>query len=83
MELNLVVEAFKFMLLGMGTVFVFLILMIVAMNVQRAFVERCFPEDTSTTAATGGVSSAATTVSPSKKNKIAAIMGAICKHQSK
>ena len=82
MELNLVEEAFKFMLLGMGTVFVFLILMIVAMNVQRAFVSKCFPEDTSTTANAAGVTTAST-VSSSKKNKIAAIMGAICKHQSK
>lgn len=41
---NLVFEGFKFMALGMGTVFSFLIIMIVAMNVQSYIIHKFFPE---------------------------------------
>ena len=41
---NLVFEGFKFMVLGMGTVFAFLILMIVAMNLQAYIIHKFFPE---------------------------------------
>jgi oxaloacetate decarboxylase (Na+ extruding) subunit gamma len=41
---NLVFEGFKFMVLGMGTVFAFLILMIIAMNLQAYIVRKFFPE---------------------------------------
>jgi len=44
MEVNLVLEGFKFMLLGMTTVFLFLILMIVMMNLQSKIIHRYFPE---------------------------------------
>jgi oxaloacetate decarboxylase gamma subunit len=81
MEVDLVSEALTFMLLGMGIVFLFIILMIIAMNLQKAFVERCLPDAPSGPDATSG--SAAPTASPASKNnnKIAAIIGAICKHQ--
>lgn len=47
METNLVLEGTKFMFLGMGTVFVFLIIMIVATNVASKIINRFFPEPVS------------------------------------
>ncbi len=44
METNLILEGFKFMGLGMGTVFLFLIILIVCMNILSAVVHRFFPE---------------------------------------
>jgi oxaloacetate decarboxylase gamma subunit len=44
METNLVVEGVKFMFLGMGTVFLFLIIMITCMNIMAYLVGRFFPE---------------------------------------
>ena len=44
METNLILEGFKFMGLGMGTVFLFLIIMILSMNALSTIVEKFFPE---------------------------------------
>jgi len=44
METNLILEGFKFMGLGMGTVFAFLIIMIVAMNIMSSIISKFFPE---------------------------------------
>ena len=44
METNLVIEGFKFMGLGMGTVFVFLIIMIIMMNFMSSIINKFFPE---------------------------------------
>ena len=44
METNLIVEGFKFMALGMGTVFVFLIIMIGSMNIMSTIIHKFFPE---------------------------------------
>jgi len=44
METNLILEGFKFMGLGMGTVFAFLIIMIVAMNLMSIVIHKFFPE---------------------------------------
>lgn len=44
MEVNLVEEGFKFMVLGMGIVFVFLGIMIVVMNIMSKLVHKFFPE---------------------------------------
>jgi oxaloacetate decarboxylase gamma subunit len=44
METNLVMEGVKFMFLGMGTVFIFLIIMIVFMNLMSYIVHKFFPE---------------------------------------
>ena len=44
MEVNLVTEAFKFMLLGMGIVFSFLTIMIFALKAQAALIAKYFPE---------------------------------------
>jgi oxaloacetate decarboxylase gamma subunit len=44
METNLILEGFKFMALGMGTVFLFLIILIVLMNIMSKVLHRFFPE---------------------------------------
>jgi oxaloacetate decarboxylase gamma subunit len=43
-ETNLIVEGFKFMGLGMGTVFLFLIIMIFSMNIMSKVLNKFFPE---------------------------------------
>lgn len=44
MEVNLVIEGFKFMVLGMTIVFMFLLLMIGAMQLMSKIINRYFPE---------------------------------------
>ena len=44
METNLVMEGVKFMFLGMGTVFAFLIIMIMFMYLMSYTIHRFFPE---------------------------------------
>ena len=72
METNLILEGFKFMGLGMGTVFLFLIIMIAAMNIMSTIIDRFFPEP-----------QAANTAPAQKDNKkiIAAITAAIKHHR--
>jgi len=76
MEVNLVVEGLKFMVLGMSIVFLFLVLMIIAMNVMSKIVHRYFPEP-----------QAAETKAPApaadKLKKVAAIAAAIHHHKTK
>ncbi|WP_455756409.1 OadG family protein [Sulfurimonas sp.] len=75
METNLVIEGFKFMGLGMGTVFLFLIVMIVSMNIMSTVIHKFFPEPNQGTDAT--------LASEKKDNKkvIAAITAAIAHHR--
>ena len=44
-EVNLVSEAFKFMALGMGIVFLFLTVMIFALKLQTFLITKFFPEE--------------------------------------
>lgn len=44
METNLIIEGIKFMFLGMGTVFAFLTIMILVMNVMSIIIHKFFPE---------------------------------------
>lgn len=76
MDTNLVLEGFKFMLLGMGTVFVFLITMIVMMNVMSKLIHKFFPEPVPSV-------SGEKTKSNNKNDKkvIAAISAAIAHHR--
>ncbi|MDH4944179.1 OadG family protein [Sulfurimonas sp. C5] len=76
METNLVIEGMKFMLLGMGTVFSFLIIMILCMNAMSKIVHKFFPEpqasaDVNTTSAPA----------QDKKKIVAAITAAIKYHR--
>jgi len=47
-EVNLVVEALKFMILGMGIVFLFLTVMIFALKLQAKLIAKFFPEEVKT-----------------------------------
>jgi oxaloacetate decarboxylase gamma subunit len=74
MDTNLVVEGLKFMLLGMGSVFLFLIIMIVSMNIMSAVIHKFFPEPKAIIPGTENLA---------KDNKkiIAAITAAIAHHR--
>jgi len=77
MEFNAVAEGFKFMLLGMGTVFVFLILMIVVIMIQHRIFEKFFPDKLPEPPKKRPV------VGDNKAKKVAAIAAAIKFHSSK
>ena len=70
---NLVFEGFKFMVLGMGTVFAFLILMILAMNLQSYIVHKLFPEP---------VAKPDSSAKSNNSAKVAAISAAIQHHKN-
>ncbi|MDQ1263651.1 MAG: oxaloacetate decarboxylase (Na+ extruding) subunit gamma, partial [Campylobacterota bacterium] len=44
MEMNPVLESIKFLVLGMGTVYLFLIIMIYCMNIMSNILSKYFPE---------------------------------------
>ncbi len=44
MEVNLIGEALKFMVLGMGVVYLFLYIMVLAVKLQTYLIEKYFPE---------------------------------------
>ena len=74
MEANLIMEGVKFMILGMGTVFVFLIVLIACMNIMSTIINRYFPEpQPSADAQAQG--------SQDKKKIVAAITAAIKYHR--
>ena len=75
METNLVLEGFKFMGLGMGTVFVFLIIMILAINFMSTIIHRFFPEPQAKAASNSAPASA-----PKDNKKIIAAITAAIKH---
>ncbi len=76
METNLVMEGIKFMFLGMGTVFSFLVIMIFVINIMSLIIHKYFPEPhVADETASGG--------STQKDNKkiVAAITAAIAHHR--
>ncbi len=82
MEVNLIVEALKFLVLGMSTVFMFLALMVVVLSIQAKIIMKYFPPKEETLTATGYASQEV-----SKKNNfsvVAAIAASLKSHnQSK
>ena len=48
-EVNYVVEALKFMALGMGVVFTFLFILVKVVELQASLIAKYFPENTSKT----------------------------------
>jgi len=75
METNLILEGLKFMALGMGTVFTFLVIMIACMNIMSLIIHKFFPEP----------QASATPSAPAQqqdnKKVIAAITAAISHHR--
>ncbi len=74
METNLVIEGLKFMGLGMFTVFTFLVILIIAMNVMSIVIHKFFPEPKAS-------SESSTSDSGDNKKVIAAISAAIKHHR--
>ena len=75
MEANLIIEGFKFMVLGMGTVFAFLVIMIVCMNIMSSVIHKYFPEPQASSDAP------ASTQQKDNKKIVAAITAAIAHHR--
>lgn len=74
METNLIVEGFKFMGLGMGTVLLFLIILIFLMNAMSKIVNKYFPEPQASL-------DPVVESKPDNKKIIAAITAAISHHR--
>jgi len=75
MEVNLVFEGVKFMFLGMGTVFLFLIIMIASMNIMSYLIGRFFPEPQAK------LDKQNVAIQEDNSKKIAAITAAIMHHR--
>lgn len=78
METNLIMEGFKFMALGMGTVFMFLVILIFAMNIMSKIVHKYFPEPQVDVNAEINASMG---TQQDNKNVIAAITAAVIHHR--
>jgi oxaloacetate decarboxylase gamma subunit len=78
METNLIMEAMKFMVLGMGVVFSFLIILIFVLKTQAALIAKFFPQKEKTPVANRSTSTATSTNSA----KTAAIIAAVQHHKN-
>ena len=76
MEAYLIIEGLKFMVLGMGTVFAFLVIMIACMNIMSSVIHKYFPEPQASTDAP-----ASTSEQKDNKKIVAAITAAIAHHR--
>ena len=74
MEVNYVFEGLKIMMLGMGTVFSFLVVLIILMNVMSKIVHRFFPEP-------NDVDNNTSPAMDNNAKKVAAITAAIMHHR--
>ena len=72
-EVNLVVESFKFMILGMGVVFLFLIILVQVVNLQAKIIGKYFPDEEPSTTPTAPSSSA----DSDESARVAAIIAAV------
>ncbi|HHB93846.1 MAG TPA: Na+-transporting oxaloacetate decarboxylase subunit gamma [Campylobacterales bacterium] len=71
-EVNYIAEAFKFMVLGMGVVFLFLIVLVQLIKLQAKLINKYFPETTPKSSVTP-VSS----TSDDEQRTVAAIIAAV------
>jgi len=71
-EVNYVVEALKFMVLGMGVVFLFLFILVKVVELQASLIAKYFPESTNKTPATP-----AGDTTDDEQRKVAAIIAAV------
>ena len=72
-EVNYVVEALKFMVLGMGVVFLFLFILVQLIKVQASLIQKYFPENTPKTPATP----VGNTTDEDENRRVAAIIAAV------
>jgi oxaloacetate decarboxylase gamma subunit len=77
-EVNYVLEAFKFMLLGMGVVFLFLFILVKVVEIQAKLIAKYFPEDTSKTPVAQAGKSA-----DEEQRRVAAIIAAVTEFRNK
>lgn len=77
MEVNVIVEALKFMMLGMGVVFSFLVIMIFVLKGQMAFLSKYFPEKEKKP-----VKKVQPSVASNNSAKVAAIVAAVQHHNN-
>lgn len=78
METNLIAEAVKFMVLGMGIVFAFLTIMVYALKLQAKIIGKYFPEKK----VEPTKPKATTATSNNNTAKIAAIIAAVQHHKN-
>jgi len=71
-EVNYVAEAFKFMVLGMGVVFLFLVVLVQLIKLQAFLIKKYFPETTPKTTVPPVVNRG-----DDEQRKVAAIIAAI------
>jgi oxaloacetate decarboxylase gamma subunit len=79
MEVNLINEALKFMMLGMGVVFTFLVIMIVLLKIQGNVLPKLFPEKKENPVQKKPMSNKGST---NQAAKVAAISAAIQHHNN-
>jgi len=72
-EVNYVMEALKFMVLGMGVVFLFLFILVKVVELQAALIAKYFPENTPKTPATP----VGNTTDEDENRRVAAVIAAI------
>ncbi len=72
-EVNYVVEALKFMVLGMGVVFLFLVTLVQFIKLQAFLIEKYFPQNAPKVSATPKVSS----TDEDEQQRVAAIIAAV------
>jgi len=77
MEINLVTEALKFMALGMGVVFSFLVIMIFVLKAQAALLTKYFPVKK-----VEAVKRPQANASSNETAKVAAIVAAVQHHKN-
>ena len=73
-DVNLLVESFKFMALGMTVVFTFLTLLVIVVNIQAKLIAKFFPEKPVETSSTAGTTDA---------HHVAAIIAAVTEFRKK
>ncbi|WP_292658409.1 OadG family protein [Nitratifractor sp.] len=76
MEVHLVSESIKFMILGMGIVFIFLYILVLLMRLQAWVIARYFPERSSVSG-----ERAASSAEEEERARVAAIVAAVAEYR--
>jgi len=74
MEVDMIVEALKFMVLGMGVVFTFLYIMVLSIRVQAYIVRKYFPDKAPAHIPASAASAAS---NADEKARVAAVIAAV------